>query len=699
MGADEHGAKKKKERTNESFIVVRPPPSKSNHPLNLQVQLVPPSNREVTRSSSGRRSRDSSVGPDDDGTSDVQLTRTSSNRSDVSMYSSYSSTSVSSVASSSTTSSGRRMIIPLYNLQAHNVLTNVIVDAGTDAKVAKFQKRGLEVIGLAVLEPVEVWGEGGNPVPLAGHSPNAPSSALPDEHFPRASVDAGHPHLTPEPPHTPTSSALSLTSDGTSEHHLTPAPVTPTPNSAATTPRNTPGARKFFGKLFKRRGDSPLSSPTFPPSPLPPISAQPPSPAQPTTPIPSASVDSSRASRRSSLLLNNSLSIPGHSPSVSLPEPPAASARDNVVLQPPVLGIQPTLSSPSNPPRGRPTKYVWVVRKWLKGTPESLLSGVKGKFNDARGATPHASAIESMVEVRFEWTRGKSGKKRRSSRRDTAEDGAERTRTKRHSLALSSAAQSQTSLHQQPPQVLVSDPPQGKKRVPSASAAEAHARRSIDSHRSTSPHASTTTASDEDHRKASPSIEDAGDESDPEDSETPWTCTLVVRRLSPSRLPPPGSPLPHAGATFSGAGSSTVRVKVAGVVPTPHHPKVVALLKVPFPLPDVEVEHMSVRKRIITPAGVARPATSSGEHSAHGNGGTGALNGRQPGSGMKNLFGGAKEHPGGGAGAGAYPEGLMLTAEEIKDIVSSTGLWLVVREGFGGVGRDRRKGDGWRLRG
>lgn len=123
----------------------------------------------------------------------------------------------------------------------------------------------------------------------------------------------------------------------------------------------------------------------------------------------------------------------------------------------------------------------------------------------------------------------------------------------------------------------------------------------------------------------------------------------------------------------------------------------VALLKVPFPLPDVEIEHMNVRKRIITPAGVARPATSSGDHSAHGNGSAGALNGKQPGSGMKNLFGSGKEHQGGGAGA--YPEGLMLSAEEIKDIVSSTGLWLVVREGFGGVGRDRRKGDGWRLRG
>ena len=83
---------------------------------------------------------------------DSALSRTTSARSDISAYSSV--TSLSTVSSSaSSTGSGRRMIIPLYNLQAHNVMTNVIVDAGTDAKIAKFQKRGLEVIGLAVVEP------------------------------------------------------------------------------------------------------------------------------------------------------------------------------------------------------------------------------------------------------------------------------------------------------------------------------------------------------------------------------------------------------------------------------------------------------------------------------------------------------------------------------------------------------------------
>ena len=41
---------------------------------------------------------------------------------------------------------------------------------------------------------------------------------------------------------------------------------------------------------------------------------------------------------------------------------------------------------------------------------------------------------------------------------------------------------------------------------------------------------------------------------------------------------------------------------------------------------------------------------------------------------------------------------MVLTAEEIKDVVCSTGLWLVVREGFGGIGKVARKGDGWRIR-
>ena len=41
---------------------------------------------------------------------------------------------------------------------------------------------------------------------------------------------------------------------------------------------------------------------------------------------------------------------------------------------------------------------------------------------------------------------------------------------------------------------------------------------------------------------------------------------------------------------------------------------------------------------------------------------------------------------------------LVRTAEEIKDVVSCTGLWVIVREGYGGLAK-KRKGDGWLIRG
>jgi len=43
-------------------------------------------------------------------------------------------------------------------------------------------------------------------------------------------------------------------------------------------------------------------------------------------------------------------------------------------------------------------------------------------------------------------------------------------------------------------------------------------------------------------------------------------------------------------------------------------------------------------------------------------------------------------------------QSFILSAEEIKDIICTTGFWMIVREGFGGVGKERRKGDGWRIR-
>lgn len=596
----------------------------------------------------------------------MALTRTSSNRSDVSMYSGYTSvTSFSSVASTSSTSSSRRMIIPLYNLQAHNVMTNVIVDAGTDAKVAKFQRRGLEVIGLAVLEPVEVW----------------PGASL-NSDFSRGTDGA---LLSTEASQTATSSAVSLTSDThqtNSTHDSIPVPTTPIPQQPQQQPPplsdrdNAGGARKFFGKMFRKKAaeTSSTSSPRViaPPPPLP-LHLQ-----QEQTP---------RANKRSSLLLAASqltqhLPSPSSSsfhpqsqviysqaPSGNIDTPPPSAA-----LTQQVLGIQSSLSSPVYPPRGRhPRAYVWVVRRWLKNGGASGDGFLGGMIGDRS----NASSSGHPVEVRFEWTRqkpkGSSGKERRNG----DDDGKASRRT---SKALSSKTPSIASFAQQQtsPATLSPEPHSPRLKTKRLEPVDR------DSRRSSSPKPGsirTHTTQSEGSPRRGPSLEegDDGDESDPEDSETPWTCSIVLR-------PQPSVTSPSLAHSPTQQQPQEVRLKVGQLVPAPHHPKVVAVLKIPFPLPDIEVDKAILRKRVITPAGVARPATAPSSMGSPGSPPTSSI------SPFSNPFGRNSNQQ-------QLKPTLVLTAEEIKDIVSCTSLWLIVREGFGGVGKERRKGDGWRIRG
>lgn len=536
------------------------------------------------------------------------------------------------------------MIIPLYNLQAHNVMTNVVVDAGTDAKVAKFMRRGLEVIGLAVLEPMEVWAGGIGTGPMMA----APGSA-------RTSLDAPRPN-------TPGSSAVSLSSSG-HPPPTTPQPA-PIPPPTPTSAQQGNGAKRFFGKIFKKKdvpshGSNPNSITSL---------------VQVTSPL--LHPDGDRALRTPTK--RNSLLVPSFNGPEGSPQTPQNA--QSPILQPQVLGVQPMLNARTYPPRGRPTAYIWTVSRWLKGSPESLLGGVKGILLSDRREEP--IELESAVTVTFEWIRGKSGEKKRKR----AANGTDATETegatvsRRHSVALTASnSPSMTSLND-------GQIPQQKARRKRSSI---KGRASMDSQRarSSSPqnrgsiHTNTTTSE----------AGDDGDESDPEDSETPWTCNVIVKRnpdgglrirsqRSASVISPSSG---TSSQTLTGLQSSPpqqIKVKVATVSPTPHHPKVVSLLKIPFPLPDIEVANVKLRKRIVTPAGVARPATSSGTPA------------KSPG-----IFG--NKELGIGRSHSADSEGLILTAEEIKDIVATTGLWLVVREGMGGVGKVGRKGDGWKLRG
>lgn len=336
---------------------------------------------------------------------------------------------------------------------------------------------------------------------------------------------------------------------------------------------------------------------------------------------------------------------------------------------------------------------------------------------------------QGVVEVRFEWVRGPS-KSRGQRRKSTGQAmlGKRRSLPRVDSKmssgqeSISAGPRKQKSLsrvrHGTAPAPAASNPRRSGEMRRSMEGASREQSRTRGSPRDS---LTSTTLSEETSGNAHArgrsapvgghgSDDDDGEESDPEDSETPWTCTLVLSSIpsSPqafweneqmatcdtrdsltavhsrprshisaeSALPSSTSVQSVTGAIAPGpTGTNSklvrpempgtlLRLKVGTLSPAPHHPKVVSQLKVPYPLPDVDVPHARVRKRHATPVGVARPTSSKG---------------------------GAKDTE--------VPEDSLFRAEEIKDIMSCTAFWLVVREGFGGVGKEKRKGDGWRIRG
>ncbi|KAJ7054695.1 hypothetical protein C8F01DRAFT_482201 [Mycena amicta] len=655
---DMGGLRKKKDKSpNETFIFVRPPPAKSNHPLNLQVQLIPPNSRGPSGlATASRQSLDLSSTPansvPNSPVGDVAtgyeagapLSRTSSIAS--STHSRSSSTSTYSAASASSSASSRRMIVPLYNLQAHNVMTNIIVDAGTDAKIAKFSKRGIEMLDLAVLEPVEVYAGGGAPVggdaPVGSAFSNKTAGGRPSVSLQVPGGNGGTRPTTPDPA-TTNSSQASLTSS--SAHSHSPAQSHTSEDSPSSPQAHaTPQKKHLFGKLFKRKEEKELTPGSLTPTATPKVLGHSRSRSglgDSPTAGPAAPRASISSIQRASLDLGSQ--DHHHTPTQAVPI-------TAVVGHGPILGVVPSVSAPVHPPKGRPGLYVWVVKKWMKGDGGGLLSVAKGMV---RGHGQDQHDLTHEVEVRFEWKRGKSkGKKGKKE----SENGHGPRRQASVSLGTSTTAAPGTTVPSKRLSINMSVISR-QSSFSGVSVSEEGQLQDNSSARSTRRRSLALSAGHGDDGGG-----DSGDESDPEDSETSWTCTVKVRRLaahvrSRSHLSfhshsrePTADVNEDADAEMR---KEVLKVKVGTLSPTPHHPKVVAMLKVPFPLPDVNVEMMKAEKR--EASGVPPPP--------------------KPG------------------------HVLMLTAEEIKDVVCSTGLWLVVREGFGGIGKVSRKGDGWRIRG
>ncbi|CAE6435740.1 unnamed protein product [Rhizoctonia solani] len=661
----ERKERRKQKPLNETFVVVRPPPSVSNHPLNLQLQLIPPTIQQTnhvprsaststtasTSSAGGERSYAAAGGVPNvppisaglqgkkeaqrqqtsDSQADDELLNRRANRSDLSLFyssmgSSASVTSFSTVASTNT-SGGTRRIIPLYNLSAHNVLQNTVQDAGTDATVSRFRKRGIDIVGLGLLEPIEVHGS----VPVGGTAGYTNASSPPDI---EGASDAGHGSIMghsaggsnlghDDSDQSPPAQSIHIREpsaqagyfrdqpsrpnlrDRPSQSHLK-GRISPSPPSqlreVSTPPEEVPkesAGKRFFGKLFKKKDSSTPATPTSPSllsptmTPRGSIAANRNSMLVPP-PAPSARPISVHSARPTSVY-----SVGPTSPSTVSPATPTqASAQAAMYLQPPVLGTQATLRCDTFPPVGRPAAYVWVLRKWTKGG--GMFSGIVG--------TGGVDLLRVGVEVRFEWVRGK---KKRVER-------GEYVPTPGRPVSVVSLGEGDN----------LGIPEAGSMRSVSPDARSRRGSRPrSDSKRSQSPTKPRVQPS---------SGSDDGDESDPEDSETPWSCTLRVLPLDTASSQEP------------------LKLRLAHLVPAPHHPKVIGQFKMPFPLPDVHVQNLE-----LVPRSVNDPF---------------------------------------GMGEGKADGGMIMSAEEIKDVVCTTGLWLMVREGFGGLSGKKRKGDGWKIR-
>ncbi|PWN26199.1 hypothetical protein BDZ90DRAFT_261526 [Jaminaea rosea] len=592
---DKRTKRKRKPSPPELLVIVRPPPaSKDRNPLNLQIQLVLP--QAPPAQSNGRTSGESSrdTASNAGGRGADQLRRRNSSSSTRSGRSEVTTASSSSYGGGG---SSARRVTPLYNLSIHSILPTTISDAGTDQRVAKYSKKGVEIDGFGVLEPSELLHgindlaslEATGVIPVASPGVVSPSRGSTDG---EPTSDPGVVSAGVEPP--------------TSFDSMTPEAQSPDGHLGAKFMRRFKGLSLNLGR--NEGGGGPAASiaaastaaasakPSFT-SFLSNLSNGPKVPRSATVAGPEAAAALSPSRPLSSAGLTIATAGPNHHQNGS---------GNDVTQMVPGAGLSES---------GRRTQgYYWTVKRYNRrvtdsnGQPPRMTLGSDGqnpvlknvwrRFNSVNrlgGEEKHPHP--SDIPVRFEWTRESRSHNNSSAAAVPVMDAAGK-RLSTGSMSLS------PTMDQRVGRRASLRPPTGRK----TSSSQGHGHSVSRNGRSQSSSARVSLDQNGGGESAIDDYEgdDDGNASDPEDSETPWSCHLVL-------------------------GAST-RIPIGTLSPAPHHPKLVAQLAVPFPLPDLSQ-----------------------------------------------------------TGLGA--DGAGLTREEIKDVICVTCLHLIIRESFGGLGRVRRRGD------
>ena len=200
-------------------------------------------------------------------------------------------------------------------------------------------------------------------------------------------------------------------------------------------------------------------------------------------------------------------------------------------------------------PSSRALGYSWAIHKWAKKKTDMWTA----QLSDASPVSRPWE--EDAVEIVFEWIKVR-----------LAPDGLPAEISKQLLLAGAKPTIVNTARIGPPPQSIPMRQPSlsttGATVHDDENGSTAHSHGN-DTDSQTSHSISRATAAEE-SESVSDHTYDSGAETDPEDSETPWTCSLWIRRTGE-------------------------RIPLATLTPAPHHPKVIGILKIPVGLRPVSL--------------------------------------------------------------------------------------------------------------
>lgn len=346
--------------------------------------------------------------------------------------------------------------------------------------------------------------------------------------------------------------------------------------------------------------------------------------------------------RSSGTIVTPDGAVTGLTATITVPPPTFSTSPPDSILAESVTTLH---MAPSN----RPIGYTWTVKKWAKKNSEGwgaqLLAAGAAGLELVHGAMNG----DTEDEVVFEWVKLKPANsagtdvlKRFTSAGTVASGLGAAPRAKERRSRVNSEAPDATptnstltvkpatrdsSLPPSPnPSILLDRRPQPVRRVSAASGntgSNPGSRRASLSPGNSPPKGLGELSNGEAHETDSTHTAEltAEEDSDPEDSETPWTCSIWVKKTGQRQL-------------------------LGTLTPAPHHPKVIGVLKIPMGLDPVSLTDVK-----------AHPDQSTKqEELAH-----------------------------------RVKSEVALTEENLKDVVCVTAMWLVAREEFGGLGKKRRE--------